>query len=102
MDDPDDAPYARAPEPEDLIRICRALNDAGAQYVLIGGFAVVAYPARHGSSGIMTFIVNHDGVVYEKDLGANTSATAKAIAAYNPDASWTPVAAASQPSRANR
>ena len=42
MDDPDDAAYARAPEPEDLIRICRALNDAGAQYVLIGGFAVMA------------------------------------------------------------
>ena len=45
MDDPDDAAYARAPEPEDLIRICRALNAAGAHYVLIGGFAVVAHGA---------------------------------------------------------
>ncbi len=46
MDDPDDAAYARAPEPEDVVRICRALNEAGARYVLIGGFAVVA----HGGS----------------------------------------------------
>ena len=45
MDDPDDAAHARAPEPEDLVRICRALNDAGARYVLIGGFAVVAHGA---------------------------------------------------------
>lgn len=45
MDDPDDAAYARAPEPEDVIRICRALNEAGAKYVLIGGFAVVAHGA---------------------------------------------------------
>ena len=45
MDDPDDAAYARAPEPEDLVRICRALNDAGARYVLIGGFAVIAHGA---------------------------------------------------------
>ncbi|OFW17640.1 MAG: hypothetical protein A3H97_13500 [Acidobacteria bacterium RIFCSPLOWO2_02_FULL_65_29] len=45
MDDQDDAAYARAPEPEDLIRICRALNDAGAHYVLIGGFAVIAHGA---------------------------------------------------------
>lgn len=46
MDDPDDAAYARAAEPEDLVRICRALNEAGAKYVLIGGFAVIA----HGGS----------------------------------------------------
>ena len=45
MDDRDDAPLARAPEPRDLTRICRALNDAGAQYVLIGGFAVIAHGA---------------------------------------------------------
>jgi hypothetical protein len=69
---------------------------------LIGGFALVAYPARRGSSGMMTFIVNHDGVVYEKDLGANTSAAAKAITAYNPDASWTRVTAAPESSTANR
>jgi hypothetical protein len=40
---------------------------------MIGGFAMVAYPAQYGSSGIMTFIVNHDGVVYQKDFGPNTS-----------------------------
>ncbi len=45
MDDQDAAAYARAPEPEDLVRICRALNDSGARYVLIGGFAVLAYGA---------------------------------------------------------
>jgi hypothetical protein len=46
VDDPDDGSYARAPEPADVIRICRALNEASARYVLIGGFAVIA----HGSS----------------------------------------------------
>lgn len=45
MDDQNDATHARAPEPEDLVRICRALNDAGARYVLIGGFAVIAHGA---------------------------------------------------------
>ena len=44
---------------------------------MIGGFAMVAYPAQYGSSGIMTFIVNHDGVVYQKDLGPNTAALAQ-------------------------
>jgi Nucleotidyl transferase AbiEii toxin, Type IV TA system len=43
VDDRDDPAYARAPEPEDVVRICRALNDAGARYVLIGGFAVIAH-----------------------------------------------------------
>jgi predicted nucleotidyltransferase len=45
VDDQDDDRYARAPEPEDVVRICRALNEAGARYVLIGGFAVVAHGA---------------------------------------------------------
>ena len=45
MDDRDDQSYARAPEPEDLIRVCRSLNDAGARYVLIGGFALIAHGA---------------------------------------------------------
>lgn len=45
MDDPDDDRFARAPEPEDVVRICRALNEAGARYLLIGGFAVVAHGA---------------------------------------------------------
>lgn len=55
---------------------------------LIGGFAVVAYPARYGASGVMTFIVNHEGVVYQKDLGKNTARLAAAISTFNPDATW--------------
>jgi len=55
---------------------------------MIGGFALVAYPAQYGASGIMTFIVNQDGVVYQKDLGPKTVAAANAIKAYNPDATW--------------
>lgn len=52
MDDQDVAAYARAPEPEDLVRICRALNDAGARYVLIGGFAVLAHGASRFTKDI--------------------------------------------------
>lgn len=52
MDDQDDDSYARAPEPEDLVRICRALNDAGARYVLIGGFAVLAHGASRFTKDI--------------------------------------------------
>jgi hypothetical protein len=55
---------------------------------MIGGFAVIAYPARYGASGIMSFMVNHDGVVYEKDLGKNTAAIASKMTTFNPDASW--------------
>ena len=55
---------------------------------MIGGFALVAYPAQYGSSGIMTFIVNHDGVVYEKDLGPKTAAVAQAMTKFNPDKTW--------------
>jgi len=55
---------------------------------MIGGFALVAYPASYGSSGIMTFIVNHEGVVYQKDLGAGTSAIASKMTTFNPDSSW--------------
>src|SRR5215472_11791789 len=58
---------------------------------MIGGFAVVAYPAQYGNSGIMTFIANYDGKVYQKDLGAKTSEVAKAMKVYNPDSSWTEV-----------
>jgi hypothetical protein len=57
---------------------------------MIGGFAVVAYPADYGNSGVMTFIVNHDGVVYQKDLGENTAELAKAMKLYDPDDTWTP------------
>jgi hypothetical protein len=55
---------------------------------MIGGFAVVAYPASYGSSGVMTFLVNHDGVVYEKDLGKDTAKAARSMAAFNPDKTW--------------
>lgn len=55
---------------------------------MIGGFALVAYPARYRSSGIMTFIVNHDGVVYQKDLGKDTEKIAQAMKLFNPDRTW--------------
>ena len=55
---------------------------------MIGGFAVVAYPAAYGSSGIMTFTVNQDGVVYEKDLGNKTAQIARGIKSFDPDQSW--------------
>lgn len=55
---------------------------------MIAGFALVAFPARYGVSGVMTFIVNHDGVVYQKDLGPNTGEIARKIALFDPDPSW--------------
>ena len=55
---------------------------------MIGGFALVAYPAEYGNSGVMTFIVNHAGTVYEKDLGRGTGAIAKAMTSFDPDKSW--------------
>ena len=58
---------------------------------MIGGFAVVAYPSEYGNAGVMTFIVNHDGKVYEKNLGPNTASIAKGMKEYNPDKTWTAV-----------
>jgi hypothetical protein len=55
---------------------------------IIEGFALVAYPATYASSGIMTFIVNHDGVVYQKDLGRNTDKAVQAIKLFNSDSTW--------------
>jgi Protein of unknown function (DUF2950) len=55
---------------------------------LIGGYALVAYPARWGASGVMTFICNHDGVVYQQNLGEKTAEIASKITRFNPDASW--------------
>ena len=55
---------------------------------MIGGFALVAYPAKYASSGVMTFIVNHDGVVYQKDLGRNTEKAAQAMKVFDPDSTW--------------
>jgi hypothetical protein len=56
---------------------------------LVGGFGVVAWPANYGNSGIMTFITNHDGVVYERDLGPDTDKIAAAMTQFNPEAGWT-------------
>jgi hypothetical protein len=58
---------------------------------MIGGFALIAYPAHYRASGVMTFIVNHDGVVYQKDLGKETKKAARAMKAFDPDNTWTRV-----------
>jgi Protein of unknown function (DUF2950) len=55
---------------------------------MIGGFVVIAYPARYGVSGIMSFLVNQDGMVYEQNLGENTAAIVAKINIFNPDMSW--------------
>ena len=93
----------KAPEPGKLVpyhgyyyRILKAQGpDASggaysylAQGRMIGGFGLIAWPATYGNSGVMTFIVNHDGVVYEKDLGKDTGALASKIARFNPDNTW--------------
>lgn len=59
---------------------------------MIGGFALVAWPATYGNSGVMTFLVNHDGTVYQKDLGPNTAAEVRKIMKFDPDGSWTKLA----------
>jgi hypothetical protein len=60
---------------------------------MIGGFALVAAPAKYGVTGVKTFIVSNDGVVYEKDLGPSTLETFSKMDVFNPDRSWTPVTA---------
>ena len=60
---------------------------------MTGGFAALAFPAEYGNSGIMTFVVNQQGIVFEKDLGEETAALAAAISEYDPDRSWAPVVA---------
>jgi hypothetical protein len=57
---------------------------------MIGGFALVAFPAEYAVSGVKTFVVNHHGMVYEKDLGPNTAALARQMTRINPDKSWKP------------
>jgi len=59
--------------------------------LLTGGFGLLAYPASYGKSGVMTFLVNQSGVVFQKDLGSGTAKTAAAIKRFDPDSSWTPV-----------
>jgi hypothetical protein len=55
---------------------------------MIGGFALIAWPAGYGNSGVMTFLVNHGGVVYQKDLGPRTKGLASRITAFDPDQTW--------------
>jgi Protein of unknown function (DUF2950) len=58
---------------------------------MVGGFAFVAYPAEYGNSGVMTFMINQDGVLLQKDLGKTTTEIATAMTGFDPDSSWTPV-----------
>lgn len=70
----------------------RHANGGTYNYVVKGkmilGFALAAYPAEYGNSGVMTFLVNQDGIIYEKDLGKDTRRIAEAITVFNPDRSW--------------
>jgi hypothetical protein len=72
-----------------------AAKGGAADYVvggeMTGGFALVAWPAHYGGSGVMTFVVNQDGKAYEKDLGPQTLTNVGAITRYNPDGTWQPV-----------
>ena len=63
---------------------------------MIGGFALVAYPAEYGNSGVMTFIVSHAGTIYQKDFGEDTEARARSMTSFDPDKSWTKVEALNQ------
>lgn len=55
---------------------------------MIGGFALVAYPAQYGVLGVMTFLINQDGIIYQKDLGPNTTKIARRMTEFNPDTTW--------------
>jgi hypothetical protein len=78
-----------------LTRQGPAATGGAADYVvrgkMIGGFALVAYPAEYRNSGVMTFIVNHDGTVFQKDLGPDTGKLAEVMTSFNPDKTWTKV-----------
>jgi hypothetical protein len=75
-----------------LTRQGKDASSGAKSYIVNGkmtqGFAFVAYPAEYKSSGVMTFIVNEDGVVYQKDLGKKTEALAKSLKEYNTNSSW--------------
>jgi hypothetical protein len=75
-----------------LTRQGKNARDGARSYITAGkmtrGFAFVAFPAEYKSTGVMTFIVSQDGIIYEKDLGPRTSELARAIEEYNPDVSW--------------
>jgi hypothetical protein len=61
---------------------------------MTGGFAILAYPAEYGASGVMTFLVSRRGTVFQKDLSDATAETAKAMTTFNPDSSWTRLSSA--------
>lgn len=73
-----------------------AANDGARNYLadgkLTGGFALLAYPATYAASGVMTFVVNQDEVVWQRDFGKDTSQAVAAIRQFDPDISWTPIA----------
>jgi hypothetical protein len=75
-----------------VFRILTGEGDSAGSYIvngeMSGGFALLAIPAVYGSSGVMSFMVNQNGVVYEKDLGPNTTAIAAKINQFNPDSGW--------------
>jgi hypothetical protein len=56
---------------------------------MVDGFAFLAYPAEYGNSGVMTFMINQDGVLLQKDLGSNTKDTAMAMNQFDPEPTWT-------------
>jgi len=58
---------------------------------MVGGFAFVAYPAEYGNSGVMTFMINQDGVLLQKDLGKATTEKTTTMSEFDPDAGWSPV-----------
>jgi hypothetical protein len=55
---------------------------------MIGGFALVAYPAQYGNSGVMTFLVNYTGSIFQKDLGKSSAKLAERMRSFNPDQTW--------------
>jgi hypothetical protein len=74
-----------------------AATGGAADYIkngeMSGGFALVAWPAQYDATGIMTFIVNGDGIVFEKDFGQDTPASVKTVTRYDPDRTWRSVQA---------
>jgi Protein of unknown function (DUF2950) len=69
---------------------------------MVGGFALVAYPAHYGNSGVMTYLVNHEGNIYEKDLGWRTAAIASGMTSFDPDHTWRRVTPAVPPASGPR